>query len=192
MVYLMQASEKYDKTIIESFFGVLRVRVAVCSDVNPSDAVVDQCAAVSAAPFCQPNYTDEWIQSQLFTDYSQTNYPTTMVAAAPLTNYNVSGTAACGQILWAHSGALTNCGIFVSSSTFGGCGRMDVDEASGLVACADQDNQSEPATSGTSLYKRTMVIPFAGALFSPAVSLSAGIYATAGVTVCSQTPCPVP
>ena len=129
----------------------------------------------------------------MFTDYSQPSYPTTIVAAAPLTNYNVSGTVACGQVLYGLVGPPTSdCGIFASTPAFGGCGRMDVDEASGLVACADQDNRKEPLTGLTVPYNRTMVIPFAGALFSPAVQLSSGIAATGGITFCAQAACPAP
>ena len=59
---------------------------------------------------------------------------------------------------------------------------MDVDEASHLVACTDQDDRNEPDSGSVVPYNRTMVIPFDGALFSPAVSLSGGITATGGVT----------
>ena len=150
--------------------------------VFTSDAVIDQCAGISAAPYCQPNYTDEWIQNLLFTDYTQPSMPTSIVAFEPLTNYNVAGTPACGQILYGLTGTpSSNCGVFASTPAFGGCGRMDVDEASGLVACTDQDDRNEPATGLAVPYNRTMVIPFAGALFNPALQAIGGIVATGGI-----------
>ena len=146
-----------------------------------SETTINRCANLSSSG-CQPNYDDEWLQNQIFTDFSQSTYPMTLVATAPLTNFNVFGTADCGTILYNQSLNTPDssyCGVFVASSTFGGCSRMDIDEGSATVACANQTNHNESETTSINPLSRTMVISYYGTLFGQGAEAFEGIGAPA-------------
>ena len=165
-----------------------------------SAATIDKCYNTGT---CQPNYDDEWLQNQIFTDFSRSTFPMTLVAAAPMTNYNVYGTGDCAAILWdQHSTpATTYCGLFDATSaraTYGGCSRMDIDEASQTAACANQTSHNEPDTNLASPLQRSMVISFAGAtgngvitanptaIFNQAVQALGGTVVTSGIVIAAQ------
>jgi hypothetical protein len=97
--------------------------------------------------------------------------------------------------------ATTYCGLFDATgalATYGGCSRMDVDEASQIVACANQTNHNEIDTNLASPLQRTMVISFTGttgngvitanptAIFNQAVEALGGTVATSGVVIAAQ------
>jgi hypothetical protein len=175
---------------------------------------VDTCYNTSTGSgpvYCQPNYSDEWLQGEMFTDFSQSTYPMTMVTLAPMTNYNVFGTASvpaipagsgeCAAILWdqAHTPNYQNCGLYgLNGATFGGCSRMDIDEASQTAACADQTNQNEQDTLGKSPLKRTLVVNYMGSpangitsayptsIFNQSVEVEGGILGTGGIAFRQQ------
>ena len=113
-----------------------------------------------------------------------------LVASVPATNFNVSGTADCGMILYDQHGVTpaSSCGVFDATyPTFGGCSHMDIDEVAQLAVCGDQTNRTEPLTNGASALKSTMVIPLNGALFGQAMEISSGIQAmSGGITFAAQ------
>ncbi len=157
-----------------------------------SASVIDQCSTLYVGSvYCQPNFTDEWMEHQIFTDYSQADYPMTLVASVPATNFNVSGTADCGMILYDQQAGTPHssyCGVFDATyPTFGGCSHMDIDEVAQLAVCGNQTNRTEPLTNGASPLKSTMVIPLNGALFGQAMEISSGIKAASGgITFAAQ------
>lgn len=155
-------------------------RIMFTGNLTARQGVIDTCVLTLGG--CMENYTDEAIQGLINTDYSQSPAAMTLITAKPLTNYNILGSNACGQILSA-ANTPSNCGISGATPYFGGCGHLDVDEQNQVVTCSAQTDVQDMFGN---YQRQTMIVPLAVSTLNPAVQMLGGVSIVGGVHAVSQ------